>query len=342
MSATDERRRLYARAVDRALAWILSRQEPDGGFGAIEDMSPLGVLGATLLYTGHGDAALRFMPYLARRFRAPDGSLNPPEIAERKPGPLREARYGSAWIAYSAHVNLAFDLSLPAMPAILRFQDPVSGGLFGPLADGERGRGIIHAGVTGVAGLAALCTGHLNAAIRMGNHLVDNVIAKQPDLVRAFYPAWDTERGLLTDGSVEAAPNMPPVIRADGPKRDHFLAGLFLGFLTDLYRATRASKYLDGALAVYEFTCREAAGVFDSSGFHKFAWGCAWLYRQTADARHLETACQVCDYLLTLQDADGSFVHRAFVPSLPQWPYAARLNTTAQFSLWIWRTLAVL
>ena len=50
----------------------------------------------------------------------------------------------------------------------------------------------------------------------------------------------------------------------------------------------------------------------------------------------------MCDYLVTTQDPDGSFVHCAFVKSSADWPYSPRLNITAQFALWIRRTLDLL
>lgn len=337
-----ERRRTYGAAVDRAMNWMVSHQEPDGGYGPVVSLSHYMALGAALLYCGRAAAAARLMPHLKKRFVAPDGDFDMPEIRARKPGSLLERRYAPAWVVFSAHVNLAFDISLPAMPHLLRYQDPQTGGMFGTIEDCKRGKGIIHAGVTGIAGQAALTTGYVVEAKRMGRHILDNLMAKNPDLNAAFYPIWDTERGLRIDQDAPAAPNLPSVIKRQEPGQHHFLTGILIAFLTDLYRVTRERKYLDGAIQLYEFADGGTPAIYETTASHKFAWGCAWLYRETGQPEHLESACKMCDYLLTTQDDDGSFVHRAFVKSGDEWPYSPRLNITGQFALWIVRTLQML
>jgi hypothetical protein len=243
---------------------------------------------------------------------------------------------------YSSHLNLALDISLRAMPQLLSLQDSRSGGMFGTAEDAERGRGIINAAVTSVACQAALVTGRLEAARRMADHLVDNLLAHNRELHERFYPIWDTEHGLRTDEDAPISPNMPRVLLRHEPGQHHFLSGMMIAVLVDAYGTFDDTKYLDAALALYEFAAGGTPAIFHSTASHKFAWGCAWLYRQTGDARHLESACRVCDYLVEIQEGDGSFVHWAFVRSADEWPYSPRLNITAQFALWISRTLHLL
>lgn len=343
MTSLADRIQAYNEAVSRALAWITSHQEADGGFGpGVETMSHHMVLGATLLYTGHPDSAVRLMPYLRGRFVKPEGGFDPPEVRHGRQSALLERGYAPAWMIYSSHVNLAFDISLGGMRELLELQDPVSGGLFGTVDDAKRGRGIINAAVTTVACQAALATGHLTAAMRMADHLADNLVEANPDLNRYFYPVWDTEAGLRTDPEAPIGPNMPRVIVRGERDQHHFLTGMMIGVLADAAAVFRNRKYLDAALMIYEFVARCAPEVYSSTASHKLAWGCAWLYRRTGDVRHLESACRVCDYLARIQEPDGSFVHWAFVRSAEEWPYSPRLNITAQFALWIARTLHVL
>ena len=342
MSRTDERKKAYRASIERSTQWILSHQEQDGGFGSVETMSHIMVVGATLLYTGHSAAAAHLMPYLKRRFVGDDGDYDMPEIRAGRRSALLESRYAPSWMIYSSHLNLAFDISLPAVPHLLRFQDPASGGMFSTQADSDRRQGIVSASVTSVAGQAALTTGHIAEARRMGDHLVDNLIANNPDLSQAFYPVWDTERGLRTDSETPSFPNVPPVIWRHESEQHHYLTGMMIGFLTDLYRAVGDRKYLDGAMEIFEFAAGGSPGIYASTLSHKFAWGCAWLYRLTGDARHLEAGCRVCDYLISGQEADGSFVHWALVKSSADQPYSPRLNVTAQFTLWISRVLDAL
>jgi len=339
MSQTTLRKESYRAALDRAVKWMLSHQQADGGFGEVETMSHYMLLGTSLLQTGCSEAACRLMPALKRLFVKPDGSFDPPEIKSGRASALLERGYAPSWIIYSSQINLAFDISLPAMPYLLQLMDPQSGGMFGTLADSAQKKGIVNPSVTCVAGEAALTTGYITEARRMGDHLVDNLIAKNPDLNKAFFPVWDTERGLRTDAEAPIATNMPRVLLRDEPEQHHFLTGLMIGFLTDLHRATGVNKYLDAAVALYEFGAGGNPAIYSSTASHKFAWGCAWLYGLTGKAEHLESACRMCDYLVSIQEKDGSFVHWAFVKSADDWPYSPRLNTTAQFTLWIRRTL---
>jgi hypothetical protein len=342
MSKVTNRKQSYRSAVDQAVKWILSHQEENGGFGPIETMSHYMLVGAALLYTGCPQAAARLMPVLKKLFVRTDGSFDPPEVRAGRKSALIERGYAPSWMIYSSHLNLSFDISLPAMPHLLKFLDPNSGGMFGSQEDSERGKGIINAAVTCVAGEAALTTGYIAEAQRMGDHLVNNLIARNPDLNKAFYPVWDTEYGLRTDPEAPSAPNMPGVLLRYEPEQHHFLTGMMIGFLTDLYRTTAAGKYLDAAVTLYDFAAGGTPAIYESTISHKFAWGCAWLYRLTGKAEHLDSACRLCDYLVSIQEKDGSFVHWAFVKSADEWPYSPRLNTTAQFALWISRTLNLL
>ena len=121
VSKLHDRRARYQESVDRAASWILSNQQEDGGFGEVESLTHYMALPASLLYLGHPDAATRLMPYLKGKYQKPNGDFDfPPPDA--KPGHLAEAKYGPAWMVFSAHVTLAFDMSLPAMPYLLQYQ----------------------------------------------------------------------------------------------------------------------------------------------------------------------------------------------------------------------------
>lgn len=342
MTTPAQRKQIYRTSVGRALDWILSHQQRDGSFGPVETMSHYMVLGAALLYTGHGEAAGRLIRALKARFVTSDGSFDPPEVRAGRKSALLERGYAPAWLIYSSHVNLAYDISLRAMPHLLALQDPKGGGMFGSMEDAQLGKGIVNCAVTCVAGQAALTTGYLGQAVRMADHLVDNLLARNPDLTRRFYPVWDTERGLRTDDDAPEGPNMPRVIDRFGTNQHHYLTGMMIGFLTDVYRATGRERYLDGALTVFEFAAGGSPALYETTLAHKFAWGASWLYRLTENPVHLEAACRVCDYLTAHQERDGSFVHRALVKSADEWPYSPRLNITAQFALWISRTEALL
>ncbi len=342
MTKAEERKQTYRQAVDRAMEWICGHQMEDGSLGPVETMSHYMLVPASLLYGRRPEAAARLMPVMRRLFLRPEGGFNPPEILAGRVSAFQERGYAPGWMIYSSHLNFAYDISLRSMPSLLNLQDPVTGGMFGSLEHAEEGKGIINAAVTCVACGAAVLTGYTDAARRMGDHLIGNILANNPDLGTAFYPIWDTERGLRTDDEAPATPNVPRVLKRYEPGQHHFLSGMFIGALVELYRVFREQRYLDAALQVYEFAAGGTPAIYESTASHKFAWGCAWLYQETGDAAHLESACRLADYLCRIQESDGSFVHWAFVKSSADWPYSPRLNITAQFSLWIARTLQAL
>ncbi|MDO8586631.1 MAG: prenyltransferase/squalene oxidase repeat-containing protein [Armatimonadota bacterium] len=343
MTDTHDRRVKYIESVNRALKWILTHQQPDGGFGPeVETLSHYMAIPGALLYTGHPRCAAKLIPYMKQQFVSPDGSIFMPEYATGRAMAVFEHCYAPSWLVFGMHLNLAFEVSLPAMPHILKFQDPQTGGMFGSVEDKEGGKGLISAPVTCIAGQAALTTGYIAEAKRMGDHLIHNVIENNPDLSKEFYPCWDTERGLRTDPKTPSFPNMPRVIVRDQPAQHHYLTGMIIAYFSDLYRATSERKYLDAAETIYEFASGNTPYIYENTLSHKFAWGCAWLYRVTGKAEHLESACKVCDYLVSIQEEEGSFVHYGLVKSADEWPFSPRLNTTSQFALWINRTASLL
>lgn len=339
---TAERKHRYVESVNRAQKWILSHQQPDGGFGPeVETLSHHMAIPGSLLFTGHPRAAHRLVNYMKKRFVLPDGAIDVPEFRTGRASGLYEYAYAPSWVVFGAHLNLAFDVSLNAIPHILKFQDPQTGGMFGSSEDRDRGKGIINLAVTCIGGQAALTTGYVAEAKRMADHAL-MLLDVNPDLNKTFYPCWDTERGLRTDEETPNFPNMPRVMVRDQPAQHHYLTGMMIAYLTDIYRATNERKYLDGALTVYEFAVGNEPYIYENTLSHKFAWGCAWLYRATGDTRHLESAFKICDYLLSIQESDGTFVHYGLVKSADEWPYSPRLNTTSQFSLWINRVAALM
>lgn len=339
MHANEDRKQRYQGSIDRAMAWMLSHQEEQGSFGDVRSMAHYMALGASLLYNGAPREAARLLSYMRRTYITPEGDFDMPEIREGIVGRLQECRYMPSWVIFSAHVNLAYDISMQGIPHVLRYQHAGSGGLFGSEEDCDAGRGVVNTASTCLGGIAATATGRVAEATRMGDHVVDHLIGANPDLNRAFYPIWVTDHGLRTDEDAPASPNVPKVILRNEPAQGHFLTGMMMVFLCDLYQATRDRKYLDGALTLYEFGAGESSMIYENTLSHKFAWGCAWLYRQTGESRHLESACRMCDHLVSTQERDGSYLMDG---APPDWPYQSRLNLSSQFVLWIRFTLNLL
>ena len=331
MNSTNNRKKLYQDSIDRAMEWILSHQLPDGSFGDIVSMSHYMALGASLHFNGYDDRAARLMPFIRKTYTTEDGDFLPPD----KQASLRELYYAPSWVIYSAQVCLANDIAKPGITHVLKFQDPQTGGLFGTAQDQQRGAGIIHPAATSLGGIAAVSTGHVDEAKRMADHIADNLIAQNPDLSKAFYPAWDTEKGLWTSDDLPMSTNMALVLHRDEPGQYHFLTGMMIALLSAIYEATEENKYLDAALVLYDFAAGGSPAIYSNTLSHKFIWGCAWLYRQTGKAEHLESACRLCDYLLSIQESDGTYTHLGVGMTSEDFPYSPRMGLTQQFALWL-------
>ena len=128
MSKTAERKKAYKESIGRAVDWLVSKQHDDGGFEPIVSMSHYMAMGAALCYLGRPYETARLMPFLKKRFVKDDGDFDMPEINAGKLGSMQECRYAPAWMIISAHVNAEYDVSLPAMPHLMKFQEPKSGG----------------------------------------------------------------------------------------------------------------------------------------------------------------------------------------------------------------------
>ena len=331
MKSSKDRKNRYQASVDRTMKWVREHQEEDGGFGAITSMSHYMALGASLHFTGYDESASRLMPFIKKTYITEDGDFVPPV----KESSLLEHYYAPSWIIYSAHVCSATDISLGSIAHVLKVQDAHTGGLFGSIADAERGQGIIHPAATSLGGLASWATGHLAEAKRMGDHLVDNLIPGNPDLSKAFYPTWHTEHGVLTGDNVPVSTNSARVLVRNQAGQYHFLTGMMIALLSKLYETSQDRKYLDGALILYEFAAGGTPAVFENTLSHKFIWGCDWLYQQTGQAEHLASACRLCDYLVEIQEADGTFMHLGLGIAPADWPYSPRVGISTQFALWL-------
>lgn len=331
----SEKKHLYRSAVSRAMQWLIGQQEADGGLGELQTMSASMVVPASLLLCGRPEEAARHVRWQRRAYVKPEGGFDAPEIRAGRASSLAERPYAPAWMIYSGHVNLAFDISLRALPALLSMQDPGTGGMFGRQEEASAGRGIVNTAVTAVCCQAAYTTGATEAARRMADHLCRIIEAN--DWKFAFYPAWDTQRGLRTDEDLSPTGNMPRRIEREANDQHHHLTGALLAVLSDMHAITKDGRYLDAASRVFEFVAGAPRAVLRTTLAHKLAWGSAWFYRETGDARCLEVACEVCDHLIAGQEEDGSFVHWALIRDVKDWTYSSRVNLTAQFALWLHR-----
>jgi hypothetical protein len=338
VSTTGERCENYRASVKKASAWLAAAQLPDGSFG--QQAGSLGDLETAAIcfqLTGYPEHACRLLRYIRKALFRVDGSFHQPTDE----GTLAEWPYAPSWTAASAHLNGFFDLSLPAMTEILRFQDAATGGLFGHPQSRRAGQGLIVLTVTAVAGTAAIVTGQLAAARRIGDYFL-HLIASQPSIDTRFYPFYDTRYGLITEGAPELGPAYFGTFERQAPNQHYWMPGFLMAFLSDLYLATGEKKYLDGAQAMFEFGAGCHPNLYTNQRSHKYIWGSARLYHATGDPRHLEPALRIADHLVQTQEPDGTWWYADFIPVRDRQTLGWTVDISSQFCIWLVKLLQVI
>ena len=74
----------------------------------------------------------------------------------------------------------------------------------------------------------------------------------------------------------------------------------------------RAGTFLKGAVGYFDFLVSCHSDVTCTAPAGKVSWGSALLYRLTKDERYLATSQKVLEYLLDIQQKDGSMLLRQY------------------------------
>jgi hypothetical protein len=247
---------------------------------------------------------------------------------------LVEWPYAPCWMSISAHVTGFYDLSHVSLSNALTFQDRRLGGLYGSPASRLAGDGTLVPTVGAIAGIAAVVTGRLEAARAIGEYFL-HLIGCQPDLERRLYPYYHTSRGLIVDDRVADAPDYFATLDRSLPNQPYWLPGFIMAFLSDLFLSTGDRRYLDGAKLMFVFGEGFHEDFYTNTLNHKYCWGCTRLFRATADHRYLRTALRIADFLVEVQEADGSWWHSGAVPLREQQSQGMTVDATSQFCMWI-------
>jgi hypothetical protein len=313
-------------AAERGIAWILAQQREDG---SLCDVSA-GIGGYykvpyALSLAGRHREALRLADWIARHHFTPAGDFRAPERKALEPFHESWPVYANAWLVQGLHRLGRWDLSLVGARFLLGLQVP-AGGFYA--LEGETR--VLEPVCTAWGGMAALTTGHLDAACRAGDLLV-RMVEAQPDAGR-FYARMDAEGRLITD--VPAGAELRYYVDAGRRQQIYYNPGIALVLLAQLYRATGEKRYLDASQALFAFCERCADDVYRFPPSGKLGAGCALLFAITGSADARRAALAVGEYLAETQTAEGFW-------RLPDTgPYAnlkdrdgfeVRLDVTAEF-----------
>jgi hypothetical protein len=157
---------------------------------------------------------------------------------------------------------------------------------------------------SGIAGIACLATGQLEAASRVASCL-EHMVDAQPAPQERFYTTIEADGTLGTqfpDGEA-----FWRVIDAGRHDQCWYAVGLPFTFSILMHQATGERRYATLAQWFFDFRSR-CVGAWDGPSSGKAAWGCSMLYRTGGDERYRDVALHVGRAFLGLQDPEGWYV----------------------------------
>ncbi len=179
---------------------------------------------------------------------------------------------------------------------------------------------------SGMAGIACLAAGKIDAARRIADYLA-RIIHLQPEPNDRFFTAVNADGRLYTEPKDDHDAFLRII---DTRKADQcwFAMGLPFVFLIRLADATNETRYLDLARWFFDFQAR-CINPWDGYSSGKAGWGCALLYRSTGEESYRDIALHIAEFIMAKQNADGGW----YCPSREL--TNADFDVTAEFTLWL-------
>lgn len=252
--------------------------------------------------------------------------------------PANRYLYPNGWIIVGLRRLGGYGLAERGIQFVRRFQSPELGGFFSrfDLATGEVDRRYLDSNSTSAAGLALLACGYVEEARRAGDFVL-RLLEAQPEPERHLYVSWEAGAGLMTDvwgdeslSAMHGRKQFCLSAEADPARELIWFAGKPMKFLAKLYDQTGESRYLEGAIALFDFFHRLGEGRWNNLSACKIMWGSAELYRHTGERRFAETAGRILDWLCQHQEASGVWVHTIFFQRPEDQPLPTTLDVVQE------------
>jgi len=238
-TAPGEKIARYREARDRATGWLLGHLNDDGSMGDASAGWQFYRAPWTFSLVGETEGAAAACDWVRRNLLQRDGTLGGPRRVVTDAWAYRD----SAFIV-GAHMAGQYDLSHGLMPALLRWQDPISGGFANDrLPDGSMSDDMDIPYTCG-GGFASVATGNLEAARRAYSYLARIYLA-QEHLPDKFYVFWSRSRQRpITE--TDAAFELRMVVENQADRHQRWtIGGISAGFLCRLYLADPRPEYVD-------------------------------------------------------------------------------------------------
>ena len=300
----------YRQTQRKGVDYILQHANPDGSIGPTEKGFFYYRTPWALATGGANESALRLCAWIREHQFGENG-----DFVGVSPRPLDDHYlYTNALFVVGAQMLQQFDLARRGMDYMLTLWDPLSGGFYNYVADGN---GTEHSDKEDIpfncgVGLACLMTGELDAAERVAMWL-QRMWSLQADLPDRLFFVYSAEhQALITDFPAEEA--KVHVLEAQQPRQRFTVGGIGAAFLARLYQARPRPQYLALAREYQAFSHNQTAQQFDVAQVCKVGWGAALLYQITGEDVYKEWAIKVADYFVETQFADGHWINNEPLP----------------------------
>ncbi len=297
-------------AKRKGLGWFAKNWPAEGPMKVEnENLRCYAKLPVTCAVAGDAAGAQKALNTLKDRFLTPEGDFRTSKEWKFGADAFNQGAegrylYSNGWIAIAAQINRRFDLAVPAINYILRYQDPQSGGVFalqlGKEAEGSRR---VDLAATVSCGHAMLYCGRLPEARRAAEFLL-RLRDLQTD-PNSFYLAFRENAGLITDFPAEQAGGS--VVRKKETQQMYWMPAFAAAFLAMCYQTFGEEKFLAGARDYYDFisSCQEDHMSF--FGYWKMGLAASVLYSITREKKYQETGRAIVNQLVTSQAAAGNW-----------------------------------
>jgi hypothetical protein len=296
--ATELRDELGA-TVRRATGWLLHQLNSDGSLGDPRDGFTYYRAPWAFAMAGQIDAGHAVCAWIRKNLLTLAGDLAAP-IRLTQTG----WAYSDATLIIGAQMLHQHDLSLGLMPALLRWQDPVSGGFANDRLDDATMSDEMDIPYAAGPGMACLMTGQLEPARRVADFLA-TIYDAQDDLPERFYCFWSRGRQAPIREADEGFQQRFVVENATDRMQRWTIGGIAAAFLCRLYLADPQPEYLDLARRYQAFSMSATDAQFCYPSACKSSWGAALLYQITGEPEYLAWLGRFAHWYIHSAEPDG-------------------------------------
>ncbi|MEM2122099.1 MAG: hypothetical protein QXE79_00510 [Candidatus Bathyarchaeia archaeon] len=290
----------YVKAALKGAEWLANRQLEDGSIRPELGLGPMYKAVAALAYAGKVVEANRLLNWLKLNALIRPGEFKLTFNAGNQ-GRAETAFYPNAWIMLGSLKLMRFDVaSLDAMNRLSKYQVDC-GGFMSAIPDGR-----VDILNTAMGGWISLYNGRLAQAEKAGG-LLKRMAELQPEPGKLYY-VYDR----VKDDVLRIIPEnqwMTHVVDTSKPEQHFYHSGIAMVLLSDLYKATGKTGYLEAAEDVYfKISSSSVIESFRWPSKCKDGWGAALLYHATGKQEHRLLAEEVADKtFLETQRRNGSW-----------------------------------